>query len=89
MALYGLDCPSGYWSKALKDELGVTSAIAIQFIGPESYFSLEKYAKSASQKKALRKLLNLETGSYKEQRCKEKEMLMNRHKQIEQYGFKV
>ena len=85
MALYGLDCPSGYWSKALKDELGVTSAIAIQFIGPESYFSLEKYAKSASQKKALRKLLNLETGSYKEQRCKEKEMLMNRHKQIEQW----
>ena len=80
----GLDVQ--YWTKVFKEELGIHSLEAIQFVGDESYQVLVKFVnvKKPWEKKALRKLLNMET-SYEDQRKAQKEKLAKRQEESSEF----
>ena len=71
----GLD--GSYWSNVFKKELGIQSPQALEYVGYESYNMLVQFVRKPWEKKALRKLLKLESEeiSFEDQRKKRKEKL--------------
>ena len=59
-----------YWSEVFKRELGVKSPQALENVGEESFQLLAQFVKQPWEKRALRKLLNLESAesSFKKKR---------------------
>ena len=49
-----------YWSPIFAKQLGVASAEAMQYVGGESYPTLQLFAREINEKTALRKVLNME-----------------------------
>ena len=84
LARVGLDVQ--YWSKIFREELGIQSSEALQSVGDESYQVLVKFVnvKKPWEKKALRRLLNMET-SYKNQRKAQKEKLAKRQEESSEF----
>ena len=69
----GLD--PDYWSKVLKDELGVTTLDQLDHIGDESYAKLAKKIRKNHdwEKNALRKFFKMETKETKSERVKKRQ----------------
>ena len=65
------------WSHAFKTQLGVKSPQALQHVGDESYQLLAQFAEQPWEKKALRKLLGIET-VFQTQREKQRAKLEKR-----------
>ena len=68
------------WSDVFKTQLGVKSPQALQHVGDESYQLLAQFAEQPWEKKALRKLLGMESveSSFQKQREQQKAKLENR-----------
>ena len=81
LAQTGLE-PS-YWSDKFCNKLGITSLPALELVGGESYTALEQYSRYPWEKKALRKLLNMdeEENMLSNQRLKQKEKLEKREQE--------
>ena len=74
----GLDV--SYWSDVFKSQLSVKSPQALQHVGDESFQLLAQFVKKPWEKRALRKLLKLESAesSFQKQREKQKTKLKQR-----------
>ena len=72
-----------YWLKVLEKELGVKSAKAFRYVGQESYQLLVHFVREPWEKRALHKLLNMETKlSFNEYGIKRREMLVQCQKEL-------
>ena len=84
----GLD--PDYWSKVLKDELGVTTLDELDHIGDESYSKLAKKTRHNWEKNALRKLFKMETKETKSERVEKRQaeaaQLLNDLKTLQNEG---
>ena len=78
--LKGVNLEPSYWSRVIDKQLGIKSPQALQYVGEESYQLLIQFVRKPWEKKALRKLLKLESeeSSFQKQRQKRKEIFMKR-----------
>ena len=69
-----------YWSGVFEKQLGIKTPQALQYVGGESYDLLLQFLRKPWEKKALRKLLKVESekSAYKEKLEKQKEKLKQR-----------
>ena len=75
--LMKVELDASYWTNVFKKELGIQSPRALEYVGYESYEILVQFVRKPWEKKALRKLLKLESVeiSFEDQRKKRKEKL--------------
>ena len=66
------------WSDVFENQLGVKSSQALQHVGNESYQLLAQFVEHPWEKKALRKLLGMESVVFQAQREKQRVKLENR-----------
>ena len=76
--LMKVELDASYWTNVFKKELGIQSPRALEYVGYESYEILVQFVRKPWEKKALRKLLKLESEeiSFEEQHKKRKEKLI-------------
>ena len=72
-----------YWLKVIREQVGVQSAKAFQYVAQESYRLLLHYIRWPWEKKALSKLLHVQIGTNFPEHCeRQREMLVERQREM-------